>query len=277
MPITIDFDHGDNNDNCDVAAWGVMRAPLDEVPALRKVPGPLVGSRLPPSLLKHADEHTVLGLGAVLRAIHDGGWRDRDLSGWGVIAAPRFPGRVSLAGSLEKFVRRGAASVSPLIIPNLSLHAMAGSISLALKMRGFNFGVGGGHDHLAEALMTGLAARGDGGVPGVWVVASEWDPEPVPDGLGGSHCSTVGTAVALALVAEEAGIARLGLRLISAGPISGEAPASSRLAELADFLLSRSSPTGSTRPWRCPLRGCGTVELEDRFQVGGMVASRARA
>src|SRR5205823_2480660 len=88
---------------------------------------------------------------------HDFGWHDRSFAEWGLIAAPRFLGRIIAAGAMARFKTQGVPGMSPLIIPTLSLHAVAGSLSLALQTHGFNYGVGGGHGHLAEALLTGLA------------------------------------------------------------------------------------------------------------------------
>ena len=87
---------------------------------------------------------------------------------------------------MDRFKKQGVPGMSPLIIPTLSLHAVAGSLEPGLEDHGFNYGVGGGHGHLAEALLTALAARDDDGVPGVWVVATQFSPEPVPDTVGNS-------------------------------------------------------------------------------------------
>jgi hypothetical protein len=274
--------HGDGP--CAVGAIGVVRATLEELPALRKAPGPLPnGRRIPPSLLKHADEQTVVALAAVLRAIHEAQWQDRRFDEWGLIAAPRFLGRLALAPSLRKFERLGAASVSPLIIPTLSLHAVSGSISLALGIRGFNFGAGGGPGHLAEALLAGLAARDDGAVPGLWLVATGWDPEPIPGPDGKSLTPCVATAVALALVPGEA--ARWGLRRIPAAPprpsdgLTGpeEEEIEPSLAGLAGF-LSEPAAGGRGRTWYGPLPGGGAIALaDDPAAAAGRRASRLGA
>jgi len=256
---------------CAVEAFGVARVPVGEIAALRKSPGPLgAGRKIPPSLMKHADHQTVLGLAALLRAVHDSGWSDRSFADWGLIAAPRFLGRIVAAGAMDKFKKVGVPGMSPLIIPTLSLHAVAGSLSLALKAHGFNYGVGGGHGHLAEALLTGLAARDDNGVPGVWVVATQFSPEPVPDTAGNSTNASFGYGVALAITAATAANARLNLRVVPTAAVheggdnrdvSGSEPASGLVA-LAEFL---SGPPALSRPrrWYCPLPGGGAVELDD--------------
>ena len=271
-------------DGCAVEAYGVVKVPVAEIAGLRKAPGPLGGRKVPPSLLKHADHQTVVGLAAVLRAVHDAGWGDRSFADWGLIAAPRFLGRIIAAGAMERFKNQGVPGMSPLIIPTLSLHAVAGSLSLALKAHGFNYGVGGGHGHLSEALLAGLAARDDNGVPGVWVVVTQFSPEPVPDVSGNSTNPSFGYGVALAISAAAAGRSRLNLRVVptaAAGAgsgddrdVNGDEPPSGLVA-LSEFLLA-APPGPRARRWFCPLPGGGAVELDDdpaRASVAGEAPS----
>lgn len=258
---------------CAVEAYGVVKVAVDEIATLRKAPGPLGGRTIPPSLLKHADHQTVLGLAAVLRAIDDFGWDGRSFEDWGLIAAPRFLGRILVAAAIDRFKNRGVPGMSPLIIPTLSLHAVAGSLSLALKMHGFNYGVGGGHGHLAEALLTGLAARDEGGVPGVWVVATQFSPEPIPDRAGRSTNASFGYAVALALTSEAAAArCRINLRVVPTSAreawtsgddrvVTGDEPPSGLVA-LASF-LDRCASSIRPRRWYCPLPGGGALALDD--------------
>ena len=63
-------------------------------------------------------------------------------------------------------------------IPNVCLHSMSGTISLAFAMRGPNFGVGGGLASVADGLLTGLGVQLEHRPPGTWVVLTEWDFEP---------------------------------------------------------------------------------------------------
>jgi hypothetical protein len=256
---------------CAVEAYGVAKVPAGEIAALRKAPGPLGGRKIPPSLLKHADHQTVVGLSVLLRAVHDFGWTERSFAEWGLIAAPRFLGRIISAGAMDRFKKQGVPGMSPLIIPTLSLHAVAGSLSLALKTHGFNYGVGGGHGHLAEALLAGLAAREDNGVPGVWVVATQFSPEPVPDTVGNSTNESDCYAVALALSARSAAEARLNLRVVPTASaadrdgedrdVAGVDPASGLVA-LAGF-LNESTAAHRPRRWYCPLPGGGAIEFDD--------------
>lgn len=258
-------DEAEWGDVCSVLAAGALQVPVDAVAGLRKVPGRASGRRSSTSLLKHADDQTVLGVSAVLRTIEQSGWQDRDFSAWGVVAAPRFPGRLSLAPSLEKFQQRGPASVSPLIIPNLSLHAMAGSISLAINAHGTNFGVGGGHGHLIEALLCALTIRPDTGC-GLWVVATQWNPEPIPDTTGASVIPAAGVAVALALAPQEcAEPARYQLRVQSSPEPCRSSD--SGLIELSNRLVAQNDASARFR-WASEVPGGGFVVLEESSSRG---------
>ncbi len=270
---------------CAVEAYGAVKVAVEEIAALRKNPGPLGGRTIPPSLLKHADHQTVLGLAAVLRAIDAFGWHDRSFADWGLVAAPRFLGRILVAASMDRFQKRGVPSMSPLIIPTLSLHAVAGSLSLAIKSHGFNYGVGGGHGHLAEAFLTGLAARDDNGVAGVWVVATQFSPEPIPDTSSHSLNASFGYGVALALTSSPPDRSRWNLRIVPTSTasafgsgderdVAGIDPPSGQVA-LTDFLAG---PVATTRPrrWYCPIPGGGAIELDDdASRAAGHVEARA--
>jgi hypothetical protein len=156
-----------------------------------------------------------------------------------------------------------------LIVPTLCLHAVAGSLSLAMKCHGFNYGVGGGHGHLADALLAGLAARDDDSAPGVWIVATQFSPEPRPDPTGRCSNEPVGHAVALAVCSTAAARSRLNLRLVprlAAGlrldaDVDGTEP-DSGLIRLAEFLEAGMN-TRKVRRWYCPIAGVGTVQLDD--------------
>jgi 3-oxoacyl-(acyl-carrier-protein) synthase len=165
---------------CQVAGFAACRFVPDQLPILRQKPGPLRAEPLPPSILKHSDEQTVAGVAAVSRAIAEHGLKDLDYSQWGVIAAPRFFARAKLAVVLSRFAVEGAWGISPHLIPHRSQHALSGTISQALKIHGPNYGVGGGPDSAAEAIMVAGALLADRQLPGVWVVLTGFDPELVP-------------------------------------------------------------------------------------------------
>jgi hypothetical protein len=191
-----------------VAGWAACRVSLDQIPILRGQPGVLKGAAPPVSLLKHADEQTVVGLEAVSRAIHDHGLESTAFTQWGVIASPRFLGRAALALALARYGAEGAWGISPHLIPHRSLHALSGTVSQALKIHGPNYGVGGGSDGAAEALMAASALLASRELPGVWVILTGFDPELVPpDPLDANAAAPVTdcVAVALALMPPERG------------------------------------------------------------------------
>lgn len=241
-----------------IAAWGVARSPLADLPALRKDPGRIREKPFSPSLLKHADLQAVLGLAALAGAVGSAGWFGNDFDEWGVVGASRFLGRIYAAHALEKFRNMGAPSVSPLIIPYHSLHSLAGTISMALKSHGPNFGAGGGPGHVAEGLTAALSLLAKGDAPGVWVIFTGWDPEPIPDLAGSSDTDSMGTAVALALTAGGNGPS---IRLrASAGPASG--PSAAAAGPAADLIALAAALEGNlASPWSVPWGTSASIEL----------------
>jgi hypothetical protein len=232
-------------DECAIVGIGVAQATLEEIARLRKDPGPGRPATLEFQVLKHADEHTVLALSAMLKGLA-GFPPEAHFRDWGVVAAPRWPGRLAIAGSLEKYHSDGARGVSPLLIPNLCLHSLSGTVSLAFRMRGPNFGVGGGLASVPDGLLAGLNVQLEHRPPGTWVLFTEWDLEP---GQIGAQQTPRASALALALgpVAETPSARRLLLRPTSAPP---KAPAYPRLAGLVDFL---SRPFSGQASWSCAL------------------------
>ena len=166
---------------------------------LRRHPGTVPGQPIPASLLKHADEQTVVGLCAVYGAIAKAGLQTTCFYDWGVVAAPRFLGRPAMAAALQRFVAEGAWGVSPHLIPHRSLHSMSGTVSQALKIHGPNFGVGGGPEGTGEALLAAAALLTEKRLPGVWVVLTRLSPELPPDEAGRSAPGTQAVGVAIAL------------------------------------------------------------------------------
>lgn len=184
---------------CTVAAHGVVAASLSELPALRESPGVSGRHPIPPRFLRHSDEQTVVGLAAVLRAMDAEPLRDTCFDPWGVVAAPMFPGRLGGAATFRRYQQGGTAAISPHIIPQNSLHSVSSAISISLGMRGPNFGIGGGPEALAEGLMVAMTLSDPCILPGLWLVLTQWAPEPVPDGLGSTATETTCLAVALGL------------------------------------------------------------------------------
>jgi hypothetical protein len=150
-----------------------------------------------PSLLKQADEQTVAGLSAVYQACHDYRLDLTMLTGWGVIAAPQLLGRNAIVAVLERFAEEGAWGISPHLIPHRTLHSVSGTISQALRLRGPNFGVGGGPGAAAEALLVAAALLADRNLPGLWVVMT--GSVPAPDEVTESPAAKAWEALALAM------------------------------------------------------------------------------
>src|SRR5262249_46135975 len=136
---------------CDVVAFGSAQLTPEQLPALRQRPGPGVGQSLPANFLKHADEQTVAALAAVLQAVEEPGLAGTCFTDWGVVAAPCFLGRATLVLALQRYAAEGAWGLSPHFIPHRSQHAVAGTISQALKIHGPNFGAGGGPTGAVDA------------------------------------------------------------------------------------------------------------------------------
>jgi hypothetical protein len=184
--------------DCDLTAHASLRVPLEAIPDLRRQPGPPFVESLPCTFLKHADEQTVVGLTAVHQAIHDGGLRG-SFREWGVLAAPRFLGRLAMAVALPRFLAEGAWGVSPHVIPHRSLHAVSGTISQALKIHGPNFGVGGGPGCEPELLLAATALLHGKHLPGVWVVLTRLGPDAPLASSGAPMPGSFVEALALAL------------------------------------------------------------------------------
>ncbi len=233
-------------DECAILAFGMIGATAEEIALLRKDPGPGRPKALEFQILKHADEHTVLALAAMLRAL-TAFPADFPFGEWGVVAAPRFPGRTGTNNALERFRADGARGVSPLAIPNVCLHSLSGTVSLVFAMRGPNFGVGGGLANVADGLVTGLSVQLEQQPPGTWVILSEWDREPGQVGTQGRPPRACALALALAPTASAPTARRLGFRRAAATPPAR--PACPRLTELTDYLVA--APPGSS--WSCTL------------------------
>jgi hypothetical protein len=209
-------------------------------------------------LLNHAEDQTIAAVAAVLNAIDTEHLRGLAFTDWAVVAATCFQGRVPLAASFDKFRRQGPLSVSPLIVPFMSLHSTSSMISLALRIHGPSVGVGGGNGEFVQALTTGLAMLQERTVPGVWVVATGWDPEMLlqPDE---DAPPPVCWAAALALVAETASAYASSLRLVPDAHSRNDASVP-RLTDLVQFLRGVAT-AGRARRWSCPLDGNYRLEL----------------
>jgi hypothetical protein len=185
-----------------------------------------------------------------------------------VVAASRFMGRTALAAALVRFKAEGAWGLSPHLIPHRSLHSLSGTVSQALKIHGPNFGSGGGPGGAADALLTG-AAMLPGGLPGVWVVLTGWEPEPATDDQGRvitPDCVCNAVALALMPVSHDP---RLSLRVVPAGAESRRnGHGGVTLLSLEAVVRTLAGPGGppATVVWQLP--SGGRVELARRPAAG---------
>jgi hypothetical protein len=244
---------------------------MDMLPMLRQRPGPGIGESLPATFLRHADEQTVAGLAAVLHAIPDSGLGLTDFRDWGIVAAPCFLGRATLAVALQRLAAEGAWGISPHFIPHRSQHATSGTISQVLKIYGPNLGAGGGPGGLFEALLAGSVLLDTHRLPGVWVVVSEWEPEAIPDDNGCINPDAVCHALALALVTARLGWRGVRLRVLprtrkaSSDPDPG--PTAPTVLQFQALLQTLAQETLQPANFAWPLGGGTWIELS-RGEVG---------
>lgn len=228
------FRHSCEAPDCGIRTHATVEAPLSAVAKLRDALPPPGAPALPPRFLRHSDEQTVIAVRAVLEAI--GRLSDPvPLQRCGVVAAPCQAGRIATAKSLANLRVGGAVTVSPHIVPQCSLHSLAGAVSVAFGMHGPHLGIGGGPDALAEGLFAALTLFRGGpaaGCDAVWLLASGWDDEPVLDAAGEPTTDPVCRAVALLLVP---GPAATHDRLTLTLHVSGSAAEETGRASLAEF------------------------------------------
>lgn len=260
-----------------VLARAVVRAGGDGLKALRQNPGPAVGEPLAPNFLKHADEQTVAGVAAVLRAANEYGIAQVDFSRWGVLAAPRFLARASVAQAVKRFGQEGAWGVSPHLIPHRSLHSVSGTVSQALNLHGPNFGVGGGPWGAAKVLLAAAAMLECDRLPGVWVILTGWNWEPgveLPAGPARAGASgplrpcnpnepATCSAVAMALVPGSEGRGGACWR-IAATPVTehalSETTAVAPVLSLESVCEAFENPATGPHAWRLQCGGTAVLE-----------------
>lgn len=238
----------------EVVAHALRRLGREELAGFRRRPGAACSDRPPisPSLLRYSDEQTVAGLAAVLAAMPAAGGGEIALfERWGVVAASRFLGRAGLAVALRQFGEEGVWGVSPHLIPHFALHSPAGTLSLALGLHGPNLGIGGGRFAASEGLLTALTWLAAGVVPGVWLVATGWSPEYVPDETGQPRGNPECQALALALApaGRSGGRAARVLLVEHAAPVEPSPVEPCSLVRVLERVAER-LPAGSARDSR---------------------------
>ena len=232
---------------------------LSDCGPLRKQPPAYPGVELSGHFLKHADEQTITALLAIRKATDRYGIDPRQLAGWGIIAAPRYIGRLTGANVLYKFPRGGTSAVAPHIVAQCSLHSVSGAASIALGMHGPNLGVGGGEWSIGDGLTSALTLFETVRVPGVWLLLTEFDNEPIPDEEGRPLNDPTCHAVALALVPGAAGDAQLTLRPGSHGKSLRADYPEPTVAEIAACIDA--AERGLAARWACWLPWGGRAEL----------------
>lgn len=232
-----------------VDAFAHIAADLATIDGLRRNPGPVTGRDLPASFLKYADEQSVCGFAAVLKAIHAAGQPIDAFKDWAVIGAPRYPGRLQAAATISRFLDQGVRGVSPHTIPQTLLHSPSALISVGLGMNGPNLGAGGGQKALSEGMMTALAMLDEGRIPGLWLVVSQWDPEPIPAKNGRITTSSWCHAVAMALTPVDSGSSALRLELTASLPAEPSVD-SAPVVTLAEALADSSSADVGAVVWQ---------------------------
>lgn len=261
---------------CGIVGHAACAARLSAIAALRDAAGPSGAPPLPPRFLRHCDEQTVVGIHAVLRAIAALSQAAGPLAGDAVVAASCQAGRIMAAKSLALLATGGAVTVSTHIVPQASLHSIAGAVSVALGMHGPHMGVGGGADALAEGCLAAATLVGSAGLPRVWLVATEWDEEPILDEAGDPASDPLCRAVALAI--EPGGAGELGLEVhFSATPTAAVEP--TRLATFARA-LDACGPEGVLAAWTLNAPGGAEVRIargrSRSHAIPGLAAERRR-
>lgn len=246
-----------------VVAAGSAAVRLSACGPLRKCPPSYPGVELSGHFLKHADEQTIVALLALRQATDRYAFDPRDHADWAIIAAPRFIGRLTGANVIHKFPRGGTSAVAPHIVAQCSLHSISGAASIALGMHGPNVGVGGGEWAIGDGLVAALTLFEAIRVPGVWLLLSEFDSEPIPDEEGRPRNDPTCHAVALALAPGRQGSSlvtlRSGSRSDSPSKRAGTSYPEPTVAEIAACIDA--SHRGLTSRWGAWLPWGGRAEL----------------
>lgn len=231
-----------------VAAVGRMAASVSMMADTRRRLQAELTSHGMPANLRNADDQSVVSLVAVRQAIESCGSDFSHYRDWGVIAAPRSLGRVTLTNAIPRFAKDGAWGVSPHIIPNCSLHSPSGMVSVTYGFRGPNFGVGGVKGRESDVWTALLAFDATATVPGTWLILS---------GVGNDDiCRAIALAIRFQQVARDSEIT---LRF---GTTTGESLTPQFTLESFDRVLSL--PVSPRSYCRWSLNGGGSIEWRSR-------------
>lgn len=245
---------------CSILTHAAVEVRLSEVAALRDAPGLATDPPLPKRFLRYCDEQTVVGMAAVLRAIHRLPDPRPEFDRWGVLAASCQAGRIMGAAALIGTRKIGPQGVSPHVVPQSSLHSPASAVSVALSMHGPHFGIGGGPEAFDEGL---LAACSMVSQPH-WLTLTAWEMEPSLDAEGIPISDPICRGLAIGLVPGEAEAAAATITVSprarrEARAIPEELPSmASRIRSLAEALSGESTDSLAT----LPLRHGFTLEIQ---------------
>ena len=251
-----------------VVAHGIVTADMAAIHGLRDAPAPPGVPPLPARFLRHADEHSVVGVRAVMEAMASfpGASRRHDLSA--VVAAPCGAGRPTSARTLVQLRAGGAVTVSPHVVPQCSLHAVAAAVSVGLGMHGPNIGAGGGPEAVGEGILAAASLLDEAGVDGCWLVLTAWDREPLLDDSGDAPAGAVCRGVALRLDRAAASATTLTLRP-RPGPALAVAAADGGRA-LAGIAAALAADADGARPGAARADDCDGCLWSHRLPWGGV-------
>jgi hypothetical protein len=234
--------------------------------ALRDAPPPTGAPALPTRFLRHCDEQTVVTMRAVLDVLSR---LDQPpaAESCGVVAAPCQAGRIVTARSLSQLRTGGAVTVSPHIVPQCSLHSVAGAVSVALGLHGPHLGIGGGLDALAEGLFTAFSLFQAGACTACWLLVSDWQDEPALDEAGGPLGDPVCRGLALLLVPESAaGAAAARVVLAQPSGLVAPLPADEEPVDLSAFAraIGMCAAGAALASWGVPCPWPAQIRVESR-------------
>ncbi len=185
----------------------------------------------------------------------------------GVVAAPCQAGRIVTARSLSQLRTGGAVTVSPHIVPQCSLHSVAGAVSVALGLHGPHLGIGGGLDALAEGLFTAFSLFQSGACTACWLLVSDWQDEPALDEAGGPLGDPVCRGLALLLVPESAaGAAAARVVLAQPSGLVAPLPADEEPVDLSAFAraIGMCAAGAALASWGVPCPWPAQIRVESR-------------
>src|SRR5688500_609164 len=111
-----------------VVASGAAKASWSEIGDMRKHVPYVCIAETPGHFFKHADEQSIVGMAALAQGMERFKLDPRAYSQWGIVAAPRYMGRLAAASIVKRFAQGGIGSVSPHVLAQYSLHSVAGAI-----------------------------------------------------------------------------------------------------------------------------------------------------